>query len=70
MADKGWVGSAVKRDDIALEIGVGARCKAVLARMLGPGFEHEPFEHYAGIGGNLRDAPSISGAASPLATDG
>ena len=51
MADKGWIGSAVKRDDIALEIGVGLQHGVVPAQMLGPGLEHEPFENYAGIGG-------------------
>lgn len=54
----------VKAADFLLDIGVGLRDAPVLAKVLGPGFDHEPFDDPLRIGSVLGDAPAIR----PVAT--
>ena len=50
--------------DLLLKVGIGIGHALVLAQMLGPGFDHEPFQHLLRIGGILGDAPAIGTIAA------
>lgn len=51
---------------LALQIGVGIRHPLVLAKMLGPGFNHEPLDDLFGVGRILGDAPPVGTIAAAL----
>jgi len=49
---------------VSCALGVGLRDALVLAQMLGPGFDHEPFDDALWIGNVLADTPR-EGAVAP-----
>lgn len=49
---------------LGLEVGIGLRNPFVLAQVLRPGLDHEPFDHLLRIGRNLGQAAAI-GAIAP-----
>ena len=66
MAHAGSFGTAMELRHLALQIRIDVQYALVLAQMLGPGFDHEPFGDQFGIRGILGHAPSVSAIAQAL----
>jgi len=66
MTDDRLFGSDMVGQNLALQVGVGIGNPLVLAKVLGPGFHHEPFDDLFRIGTVFGDTPSIGSVAAPF----